>query len=64
MDSNQKLALSITETATVLGLSRPSVYRLLRSEGFPTVRVGRRVLVSRAGLERWLAQQTEREVEE
>jgi excisionase family DNA binding protein len=64
MDSNQKLALSITETATVLGLSRPSVYRLLRSEGFPTVRVGRRVLVSRAGLERWLVQQTEREVEE
>ena len=57
MENSEKLTLSITEAAAVLGLSRPTVYRLVRSEGFPAFRVGTRTLIPRAGLERWVSEQ-------
>ena len=58
-----KFALNIDETAAVLGLSRPVVYDLIRSEGFPSFKVGRRTLVSADGLRAWIAAQagTERD---
>ena len=46
-----KMLLSISEAAAVLGISRPSIYRLIHADdGFPIIRVGGRVLIpSRAG---------------
>ena len=41
-----------------LGISRPRMYQLMKVKGFPTVRVGRRLLVSRKGLERWVEEQS------
>lgn len=58
--ATDKLALSITEAAAVLGISRPTVYELIHSEDFPAFRVGRRTLISRSGLERWIDAQCER----
>ena len=63
MGTNEKLALSVTEAAAVLGISRPMVYRLIRSEGFPVFQVGGRRLISRAGLEAWVASQAETQKE-
>ncbi len=57
MGNTEKFTLSITEAAAVLGLSRPTVYRLVRSDGFPAFRVGSRTLISREGLARWVAKQ-------
>ena len=57
MRNTEKITLSITETAAVLGLSRPTVYRLVKSDGFPAFRVGTRTLIPRAGLERWVQEQ-------
>ena len=62
MEKNEKLALSVTETAEALGLSRPSVYRLLQREDFPVFQVGGRRLVSRRGLEEWIDKQAGKEV--
>ena len=59
MDISTKMALNFTEAAELLGVSRPTMYQIAHSEGFPTVRVGRRVLIPRAGLERWLEAQAE-----
>lgn len=61
MRNNQTspIAISVTEAAALLGVSRPTLYKLLYREDFPSLRVGGRVLVSRAGLERWVEQQTE-----
>lgn len=53
-----RLALSVTETATLLGVSRPTVYALMRRADFPAFNVGNRRLISRAGLEEWIAAQT------
>ena len=50
----EKLTMTVEETGKVLGVSRPVAYELTKREGFPTVRVGRRILVSREGLRQWL----------
>lgn len=52
---NEKLVLTIDETAQRLGLSRGFAYRAAREGKLPTVRVGHRVLVPRKALEEFLA---------
>lgn len=55
--TSPKLTLSIPEAAEVIGVSRSQMYTLAKSKGFPTVQVGRRLLVSTKGLERWVEEQ-------
>lgn len=55
--SEEKLAMSVAETAAALGVSRPTVYNLLHKQGFPSFRVGGRTLVSVDGLRAWVAAQ-------
>ena len=54
-----KLAYSLTETAKVLGVSRPTVYALIKQPGFPVFQIGGRKLVSVEGLRDWIRSQTE-----
>ena len=54
-----KLAYSLTETAQVLGVSRPTVYALIKQPGFPVFQIGGRKLVSVEGLRDWIRSQTE-----
>jgi len=54
----EPLAVSTTEAARLLGVSRPTVYQLLNREDFPSFRVGSRVLVSVSGLKEWIDRQT------
>ena len=53
----EKMALSVTEAAEALGLSRPTVYKLIHRDDFPVIKVGTRTLISRRGLEAWIAAQ-------
>lgn len=55
----EPLAVSTTEAARLLGVSRPTLYTLLNREDFPSFRVGSRVLVSVAGLQAWIEKQTQ-----
>lgn len=52
-----KLTLTIPEAAEAIGVSRSHMYILAKSKGFPTIQVGRRLLVSIKGLERWVEEQ-------
>ena len=54
-----RLALSVTEAAEALNVSRPTMYQLMRRADFPAFRVGRRTLISRSGLERWIEAQAQ-----
>lgn len=50
-----KLALSVSELATFLGISKPLAYELTRREGFPAVRVSeRRIIIPVDRLKVWL----------
>ena len=51
---SEKLAYSLTETAAVLGVSRPTVYALIKQPGFPVFQIGGRKLVSVDGLREWV----------
>lgn len=55
----EKLAYSASETAQVLGVSRPTVYTLLKRVDFPSFKVGTRTLVSAEGLREWIRLQAE-----
>ena len=61
---NEKLLISIGELALKFGVSLPVAYRLARSEGFPTIRVGRRRLVDARRLDAWIAEQSKRNAED
>lgn len=59
MKANDKMAISIAEAVEIMGLSRPSVYKLIKRPDFPSFKIGKRILISRSGLEAWIAAQTE-----
>ena len=46
--------LSVAQAARVVGISRARMYELVKIKGFPCIQIGRRLLVSTKGLERWL----------
>jgi len=52
--NQERLCLSVPEAAKVLGISRGLAYELARSGRLPALRFGRRLLISRAALERML----------
>ena len=50
----EKLTLTVSETARLLGISRGLAYEMVRTGEIPSVRFGKRVLVPRRALERLL----------
>ena len=53
------LTLSAPEVAEVLGISRAAAYELVRSRGFPSLKVGTRILVPKDKFIAWINAQTE-----
>lgn len=49
-----KLTYSVPEAAEILGVSKSKMYELVKIQGFPTLKIGGRLLVSVKGLERWI----------
>jgi excisionase family DNA binding protein len=47
---DQRLTITVDEAAKLLGVGRSMAYEAARRGELPIVRMGRRVLVSRAGL--------------
>ena len=55
MADGAALLISVEAAAKLLGISRNLAYDLVRQGRIPHVRLGRRILVPRFGLEQWLA---------
>ena len=53
--THEKLVLTVTEAAELLGISRGLAYELVRMGAIPSLRLGRRLLVPRVRLEELLA---------
>lgn len=53
-----RTALSVTEAAEELGVSRATLYGLIRSGDLPSMKIGARQLISRDALREWMAAQT------
>jgi excisionase family DNA binding protein len=54
MSDSERLTLTVPEVAAQLGLSRNGAYEAVATGQIPAIRIGRRVLVPRAALERML----------
>ena len=48
------LMLSVPEMAAALGISRTGAYELARSEGFPALRIGTRIVIPKDELREWI----------
>ena len=53
------LMLSVPEMATALGISRAGAYELARSEGFPALRIGTRIVIPKDKLIEWVDKNVE-----
>ena len=48
------LMLNVVQVAAVLGISRAGAYELVHSEGFPTLKIGSRIVVPKDKLQEWI----------
>lgn len=53
------LTLTAPEVGEVLGISRAAAYELVRSAGFPHMKIGSRILIPRDKFIRWIDERTE-----
>ena len=53
----EKLTMSIAEAAAELGVCEKTVYTLTHRQDFPTIKIGRRIRISREGLRDWVQSQ-------
>ena len=55
------LMLNAQQIAEMLGLSRAGAYELLHSKGFPTLKVGKRLMVSKENFISWINRNSQSE---
>lgn len=56
MDNVERRTVSVTEAARILGISRAHAYDCVRSGELPAIVLGRRIVVSKAALDRILGE--------
>jgi excisionase family DNA binding protein len=50
----EKTTMSVQELSAQMGISLPKAYELVKSEGFPTIRIGTRILIPVDAYKEWL----------
>ena len=48
------LMLNVIQVAAVLGISRAGAYELVRSEGFPALKIGSRIVIPKEKFLGWI----------
>lgn len=52
--SDAKITLTVTEAAEMLGISLPKMYEIVRMGCIPSIRVGKKIVISRQAVLDWL----------
>ena len=60
----EKMTMTVPDLQQALGISRSHAYELVNRADFPTLRLGRKILIPRAAFLRWLEAQTNKKTEE
>lgn len=61
MSANEmKMTYSAPEVSQYLGISRTRAYALMNEKGFPSFRVGSRVMVMKTAFDRWIEEQMQK----
>jgi excisionase family DNA binding protein len=48
------LSLTVADIAKILGVSKQNAYKLCHSKGFPSVRIGKRIIITRLAFIKWM----------
>ncbi len=56
-NGSEPLLLTVKEAAKLLRISRNLAYELVAQRRLPSIYLGRRILIPRHGLERWIVQE-------
>lgn len=59
----EKTTMSVQELSAQMGISLPKAYELVKTPGFPAIRIGTRILIPVEGFRKWLVEQTERRLQ-
>ena len=54
----EKSVMNVQELARQMGISLPKAYELVKEPGFPTIRIGTRILIPTEGFHDWLRQKS------
>ena len=57
----EKTTISVAELSIQMGISLPKAYELVKKPGFPTIRVGARILIPVDAFNRWLDSQSQKD---
>ena len=52
------LLLNVKQLADLLGVSDSSVYELIQEDDFPSLRIGKRIVIPKEELRRWISAHT------
>lgn len=52
------MLLTVREASETLGLSRATVYTLIRRDDFPSIRIGSKILINTKKLQEWVDNQS------
>ena len=50
----EKTTMSVQELSSQMGISLPKAYELVKTPGFPTIRIGTRILIPVDAYKKWL----------
>jgi excisionase family DNA binding protein len=50
----EKTTMSVQELSAQMGISLPKAYELVKTPGFPTLRIGTRILIPVGAYKEWL----------
>ena len=56
----EKTTMSVQELSAQMGISLPKAYELVKSPGFPTIRIGTRILIPVDAYKEWLLKNSAR----
>ncbi|OLO35915.1 DNA-binding protein [Alkalihalophilus pseudofirmus] len=53
----EKATLDVTEVASYLGVSKDTIYQMVRERGIPFFKVGKRILFTKESVDHWMHEQ-------
>ena len=64
MIMENKMTMTVSELSKYLGIGRATAYELVNSEGFPSFRIGKKILINVDALKDWINQNIQKRWEQ
>ncbi len=55
MNSSDKLSINVVEAAKLLGVGKNTMLEFVKMEGFPAIRLKRKIIIDKEALPKWFA---------